>query len=158
MATDSAFSLARRLRAGETVYSGWCGLPAPIVAELVGREGFPAVTLDAQHGLWDIATLVGGIAQVRQGGAAAMVRIPVGQFATASRALDFGAEGIIAPMINTPADARAYVSFAKFPPLGERSWCPHRLDRCPERHRCSESCQPGAPGRRDPWGFHLGCA
>ena len=29
-------------------------------------------------------------------------------------------------MINTPADARAYVSFAKFPPLGERSWGPHR--------------------------------
>src|SRR5262249_49442878 len=57
---------------------------------------------------------------------AAMVRIPVGEFATASRALDFGAEGIIAPMINTPADARAYVSFAKFPPLGERSWGPHR--------------------------------
>ena len=126
MTTATAFSLAGRLKAGETVYSGWCGLPAPIVAELVGREGFPAVTLDAQHGLWDIATLVAGIAQVRQGGAAAMVRIPVGQFATASRALDFGAEGIIAPMINTPADARAYVSFTKFPPLGERSWGPHR--------------------------------
>jgi 4-hydroxy-2-oxoheptanedioate aldolase len=55
-----------------------------------------------------------------------IVRVAVGDFATASRALDFGAEGIIAPMINTPADARAYVSFAKFPPLGERSWGPHR--------------------------------
>jgi 4-hydroxy-2-oxoheptanedioate aldolase len=29
-------------------------------------------------------------------------------------------------MINTVADARAYVSFAKFPPVGERSWGPHR--------------------------------
>ena len=126
MTTATAFSLARRLKAGETVHSGWCGLPAPIVAELVGREGFPAVTLDAQHGLWDTASLLAGIAQVRQGGAAAIVRIPVGEFATVSRALDFGAEGIIAPMINTPADARAYVSFAKFPPIGERSWGPHR--------------------------------
>jgi 4-hydroxy-2-oxoheptanedioate aldolase len=121
-----AFSLARRLRAGETVHSGWCGLPYPIVAELVGREGFPAVTLDSQHGLWDIAAIVAGIANVRLGGAAPIVRIPVGEFATASRALDFGAEGIIAPMINTVADARAYVSFAKFPPIGERSWGPHR--------------------------------
>src|SRR5262249_21693622 len=32
----------------------------------------------------------------------------------------------IAPMINTVADARAYVSCAKFPPTGERSWGPHR--------------------------------
>ena len=126
MTTEAAFSLAGRLKAGETVHSGWCGLPAPIVAELVGREGFPAVTLDGQHGLWDTASIVSGVAQVRQSGAAAIVRIPVGEFATASRALDFGAEGIIAPMINTPADARAYVSFAKFPPLGERSWGPHR--------------------------------
>src|SRR5437899_11171224 len=118
--------LARRLRAGEAVHSGWSGLSSPIVAELVGREGFPAVTLDGQHGLWDTASIVSGVAQVRQSGAAAIVRIPVGEFATASRALDFGAEGIIAPMINTPADARAYVSFAKFPPLGERRCGPHR--------------------------------
>jgi 4-hydroxy-2-oxoheptanedioate aldolase len=122
----SAFSLARRLRAGETVYSGWCGLPYPIVAELVGREGFPAVTLDGQHGLWDTASLLAAVAAIRQGGAAPIVRIPVGEFASVSRALDFGAEGIIAPMINTPADAHAYASFAKYPPIGERSWGPHR--------------------------------
>jgi 4-hydroxy-2-oxoheptanedioate aldolase len=126
MSSSPAFSLARRLRAGETVYSGWCGLSSPIVAELVGREGFPAVTLDGQHGLWDTASVVAGVAQIRLGGAAPIVRIPVGEFASASRALDFGAEGIIAPMINTVADARAYVSFAKFPPNGERSWGPHR--------------------------------
>ena len=124
---NSAFSLATRLRAGETVHSGWCGLPYPIVAELVGREGFPAVTLDAQHGLWDIASMASAIAQVRHGGAAPIVRVPVGDFATVSRALDFGAEGVIAPMINSPADARTYVSFAKFPPVGERSWGPHRV-------------------------------
>jgi 4-hydroxy-2-oxoheptanedioate aldolase len=123
---DSGFSLAARLRKGELVHSGWCGLPYPIAAELVGREGFPAVTLDSQHGLWDTASLLTAIAQVRHAGAAPLVRIPVGEFATASRALDFGAEGIIAPMINTPADARAYVSFTKYPPIGERSWGPHR--------------------------------
>jgi len=105
----SAFSLARRLRAGETVHSGWCGLASPIIAELIGREGFPAVTLDGQHGLWDVAAITTAIAQVRLGGAAPIVRVPVGEFATVSRALDFGAEGTIAPMINTPADARAYV-------------------------------------------------
>ena len=43
-----------------------------------------------------------------------------------SRALDFGAEAIIAPMINTAADARAFAAVAKYPPLGERSWGPQR--------------------------------
>jgi 4-hydroxy-2-oxoheptanedioate aldolase len=126
MSAQQGFSLAQRLRAGEIVHSGWCGLPYPIVAELVAREGFSAVTLDGQHGLWDTASALASVAHVRLAGAAPIVRIPVGEFATVSRALDFGAEGTIAPMINTPADARAYVSFSKFPPIGERSWGPHR--------------------------------
>jgi 4-hydroxy-2-oxoheptanedioate aldolase len=122
----SGFSLAASLRIGETVHSGWCSLPYPVVAELIGREGFPAVTLDGQHGLWDIAGLVAGIASVRQGGASPVVRIGVGDFASVSRVLDFGAEAVIAPMINSAEDARAFAAAAKFPPLGERSWGPHR--------------------------------
>ncbi len=126
MTTNPGFTLAARLRAGETVFSGWCGLPAPIIVEVIAREGFSAVNIDQQHGLWDTAATVAGIAAIRQAGAAPIVRIPLGQFAAASRALDFGAEAIIAPMINTVEDARAFVSAAKFPPLGDRSWGPHR--------------------------------
>ena len=122
----SAFTLANRLRSGETVFSGWCGLPYPIVAETIGRDGFPAVTLDSQHGLWDLNAILMTIAAIRQVGAAPIVRVPVGDFATVSRVLDFGAEGIIVPMINTPADARALAAAAKYPPIGERSWGPHR--------------------------------
>jgi 4-hydroxy-2-oxoheptanedioate aldolase len=124
--TIPAFSLAKRLHAGETVFSGWCGLPYPIIAETLGRDGFPAVTLDSQHGLWDLSAIVAAVAAIHQSGAAPIVRVPVGDFATVSRALDFGAEGIIAPMINTPADALALAAAAKYPPIGERSWGPHR--------------------------------
>ncbi|HEY2136312.1 MAG TPA: aldolase/citrate lyase family protein [Xanthobacteraceae bacterium] len=120
------FSLARRLAAGETVHTGWCALPYPVVAETIAREGFAAVTIDQQHGLWDTATTATGIAAIRQAGAAPIVRIPVGDYAVASRALDFGAEGVIAPMINTAEDARAFVAVAKYPPTGERSWGPQR--------------------------------
>jgi 4-hydroxy-2-oxoheptanedioate aldolase len=121
-----SFSLAQRLRTDEPVHSGWCGLAVPLVTEVIAREGFPAVTLDMQHGLWDIAATVSAVAAIRHGGAAAVVRVPLGDFATASRALDFGAEGIISPMINSVADARALVAATKYPPLGERSWGPHR--------------------------------
>jgi len=120
------YSLAARLRAGETVYTGWCALPSPIVAESIAREGFRAVTVDQQHGLWDTAEMAAGVAAIRMAGAAPIVRIPLGAFAQASRALDLGADGIIAPMINTVADAKAFIGAAKFPPLGERSWGPTR--------------------------------
>jgi 4-hydroxy-2-oxoheptanedioate aldolase len=122
----AAFSLARRLRAGEAVYSAWTTLASPLVVEAMAREGFAAVNLDSQHGMWDVASIIAGIAAVRAGGAAALVRVPLEDFALASRALDLGAEAIIAPMINNAADAKRFASAAKYPPLGERSWGPVR--------------------------------
>lgn len=122
----AALSLGGRLRAGETVFSGWCSLASPLVAETLARDGLPAVVLDVQHGLWDTASLIAGIAAVHHGAAAPVVRVPLNDFAFVSRALDFGAEAIIAPMINTADDARRFAGVAKFPPAGERSWGPQR--------------------------------
>src|SRR5215813_1537433 len=122
----SSFSLARRLRGGEVVHTGWCGLGVPIVAELIARTGFPAVSLDQQHGLYTMESTAAGIASVHMAGAAPIVRVPLGDFAVVSRVLDFGAEGVIAPMINTPEDARLFAAAAKYPPLGERSSGPLR--------------------------------
>jgi 4-hydroxy-2-oxoheptanedioate aldolase len=82
--------------------------------------------LDMQHGSFTIETAMRGIAAVALAGAPAIVRIPVGEFATVSRMLDAGASAVIAPMVNSVADARALVAFAKYPPVGERSWGPHR--------------------------------
>jgi 4-hydroxy-2-oxoheptanedioate aldolase len=121
-----AFTLADRLRAGETVPTGWCGMASPLVAELIAREGYPCVTLDQQHGLFDMPSTFAGIAAIRAAGAAAVVRIPQGAFSVASRVLDAGAEGIVAPMINTIEDAKAFVAATKFPPVGGRSWGPAR--------------------------------
>jgi 4-hydroxy-2-oxoheptanedioate aldolase len=124
--TNSAFTLARRLHAGETVFSAWCGLPEPLVCEAIAREGFSAVTLDMQHGMWDTASALAGIGAVHFAGAAPVIRIPLWDNATVGRMLDFGAEGIIAPMINGTAEAQAFVQTAKYPPLGERSIGAHR--------------------------------
>jgi 4-hydroxy-2-oxoheptanedioate aldolase len=134
--SNPAFSLARRLRAGETVYSAWCGLPEPLVCEAIAREGFSAVTLDMQHGMWDTASALAAIASVHLAGAAPVVRVPLWENATVSRMLDFGAEGIIAPMINGTAEASAFVQVAKYPPVGERSIGAHRagmLARVPDQ-------------------------
>jgi 4-hydroxy-2-oxoheptanedioate aldolase len=121
-----AFALARRLRAGETVYGAWCMLASPLVADAVAREGFPAAVLDMQHGMWDTASIIAGIGALHNAGATPLVRVPLNDFAFVSRALDFGAEAIIMPMINNADDARQFAGAAKYPPAGERSWGPGR--------------------------------
>lgn len=119
--------LARRLRAGEPLVAAWCGMPEPLVAENVARAGFDAVVLEVQHGLHDTASVMRGITAINFAGKPAIVRIPVGDNGTASRVLDMGAEAVIAPMINTVAEATAFVAAMKYPPIGERSWGPSRV-------------------------------
>ncbi len=118
-------ALAERLAQSEPMFSAWCGLPDPSTAALLAREEFDAVTLDMQHGAVDFAAAIRAIPLIGAAGKPSLTRIPVGDFATASRLLDHGASGVIAPMINTAEDARRFGAFMKYPPEGERSWGPH---------------------------------
>lgn len=104
--------------------SAWVGIPEPLVVNHLAQEDFDAVVLDMQHGMWDMASAAAAVGQARIAGKPALARIPVGDFAAASRLLDAGCSGIIAPMVNSKADAQALVKFTKYPPLGERSWGP----------------------------------
>lgn len=117
-------ALAERLRAGERILTAWSGIPDARVATVLGRAGYPAVTFDMQHGLHDLASVVAGIPLAVAAGAAPIVRVPVGEFATASRVLDAGAVAVIAPMIDGAETARRFVAHLKYPPIGERSWGP----------------------------------
>lgn len=122
----AALTLADALRSDTTIVSGWVTLPDPLIAELVGRSDFGAVTLDAQHGLHGADSIMRSISGIALAGKPAIVRLGVDDFGFASRSLDFGAEAVIAPMINSVADARRLVAATKYPPLGERSWGPNR--------------------------------
>lgn len=119
-------ALAAQIRNGPCVMCAWCGLPEPLIGEILAREGFDAALFDMQHGAFDLSSTLRGIANVALAGKPGLARIPVGEFALASRLLDAGAAAVVAPMINSAADARAFASFAKFPPMGDRSWGPHR--------------------------------
>ncbi len=118
--------LALRLRGGEALFTAWSGIPSQYVAEACARTGFDTVVLDMQHGAQTTASVTDGIGAIRLAGKPAIVRIPVGRFDMASRALDLGASAVIAPMVNSVDDARAFAASMKYPPVGERSWGPHR--------------------------------
>ncbi|MGY6710243.1 MAG: HpcH/HpaI aldolase family protein [Rhizobiaceae bacterium] len=117
-------TLAARLGAGETLFTSWSSLPDPLVAEALASFDFDAVTLDMQHGGHHEDSVLRGVGPIVAAGKGAIVRIPVGRFDFASRALDFGADAVIAPMINSVADARAFAASVKYPPVGQRSWGP----------------------------------
>ena len=117
-------SLKKRFDAGDTIFTAWSGLPEPLTIEALCQTGFDAVTLDMQHGGHSDDSVLRCLQPIVSAGLPGIVRIPVGAFDMASRALDFGADAVIAPMINSADDARAFAASMKFPPEGERSWGP----------------------------------
>lgn len=116
--------LSKTLSAEAPAFAAWVGMNEAAVSEALAREGFDAVILDMQHGALDFAGAARAILAVALAGLPTIVRAPVDDFATASRLIDAGAAGVIAPMVNSRVDAERFASFAKFPPIGERSWGP----------------------------------
>jgi 4-hydroxy-2-oxoheptanedioate aldolase len=119
-------TLRSRLASEETLYTAWSVIPDPLVAELLARSAYDAVTLDMQHGGHTTDSILRGIGAVALAGKPAIVRVPVGRNDVASRALDFGAAAVIAPMVNSREDAWAFADAMKYPPMGGRSWGPLR--------------------------------
>jgi 4-hydroxy-2-oxoheptanedioate aldolase len=119
-------SLKTRLRRGETVLSGWLHVASSFSAELMARQGFDVLVLDAQHGMLDFADAVSMVQGAQLGGARAMARVAGLDAGVIAKFLDAGCEGIICPMVNTRGDAEAFVRACRYPPLGARSYGPTR--------------------------------
>lgn len=119
-------SLRAALAGARPLRVGWSCLPDPLATEILVRSGFEAVLIDLQHGVIDMGAAPALLTAIRAAGGHALARIPVGEYQSASRLLDWGAEMVVAPMIETAEDARAFASFMKYPPDGLRSYGPAR--------------------------------
>lgn len=116
--------LLEGLAPGNTIVTAWSGVPDALTVELMAYQAFDAVTLDMQHGGHNEDSVLRCLLPIKRAGKPGIVRIPVGRFDMASRALDFGADAVIAPMVNSVEDARAFAAAMKYPPVGQRSWGP----------------------------------
>ncbi|MEM6902727.1 MAG: aldolase/citrate lyase family protein [Pseudomonadota bacterium] len=119
-------ALKQRWAGGESVFNAWLSLPDPLVAEIISRNGWETVTLDMQHGLIELTDLPKMLQAVGNSGAVPLVRVPWNEPGVIMKALDAGAAGIIAPMINSAAEAQAFASACRYPPRGTRSYGPIR--------------------------------
>ena len=108
-----------QLRAGHLLNGTMLTLPCPEVAEMVSRCGFDWLFLDGEHSPLSILDWQRMI-QATGGRCANILRIPENSEAAIKKALDIGADGIIAPKVNSAEAARQIVSWCKYPPAGER--------------------------------------
>jgi 4-hydroxy-2-oxoheptanedioate aldolase len=117
-----ANSLKRRLLDREPCRGVWLSIPSVPAARLLARLPADWFAIDAEHGPMGAETMTQLVAVLADAGRPSVVRVAQGGVENIKRALDAGAAGIIAPMVNSRAEARAVVAAAKYPPQGQRSF------------------------------------
>lgn len=97
-----------------------------LLAEHALASGFDGVVIDMQHGEHDLGSATALIRSVPGSLTRTLVRVPRIDSGIIGTVLDAGAGGIIAPTVESAAEAAALVAAAKFPPAGGRSLGPQR--------------------------------
>lgn len=125
--------------------------------EALTRAGLDYVIIDTEHGCLSVETTADMIVAAEAGGLTPFVRIGDISRPSVLRMLDIGARGLIVPNIRSVDEVRQLVDHAKFPPLGNRGYCPNRcsgwgaddwaqdafayMDACNRRCRLIPQCE-----------------
>ncbi len=111
---------------GRAAVNGWLAIPSGFSAEVMAQCGFDTVTVDLQHGVQDYQSMVQCFQAMGAHPVTPLVRVPWNEPGIIGKVLDGGAMAVICPMVNTAAQAEAFVAAAKYPPRGGRSNGPIR--------------------------------
>jgi len=110
----------------EAAVNAWLSIPSSYCAEVMGHQGFDAVTIDLQHGMIGFEQAIGMFQALSATPVLPLARVSRNDPALVMQLLDAGAYGIICPMISSVEEARSLVSACRYPPVGTRSFGPAR--------------------------------
>jgi len=97
--------------------------PAPVVIEVLARSaGLHFVYIDGEHGRFDWRDIEVACVTAERCGLTPIARVFDRQVSTITRFLDRGVVGIVAPHVETVADAQEVIDAAYFAPIGKRSF------------------------------------
>ncbi|HEY3465484.1 MAG TPA: aldolase/citrate lyase family protein [Amycolatopsis sp.] len=101
-------------------------VPSFSMPEWAAAAGYDGVVLDLQHGELGLEAACGILRSLPRQSAYSYARVGSLDPAPVLRLLDSGARGIIAPAIESRAEAEALVAAVAYPPVGNRSLGPSR--------------------------------
>ncbi len=111
-------SFRQKLENGDRLIGTVVSIAKPQVSELLAQAGFDWLFIDGEHAPLDEADIQLLIQTAEH--TPCLVRVPSLDEVAIKKALDAGATGIIVPQVNSAEQARLAVSYAKYPPTGQR--------------------------------------
>jgi 2-dehydro-3-deoxyglucarate aldolase/4-hydroxy-2-oxoheptanedioate aldolase len=100
----------------------WLSIGSPVVAELAALSGFDWVLLDLEHGCASEAGIPDQLRALRGTTTKGIVRVSAPAPDQIARVLDWGADGIMVPRVESAAAADSIVRFACHAPIGRRGF------------------------------------
>ncbi|MGH3740573.1 MAG: HpcH/HpaI aldolase family protein [Micromonosporaceae bacterium] len=110
-------------------HAAWLSSPSWAAAEIAADLGYGAVVLDIEHGSFDLADLERFTPFLRGLRLDVLAKVLGPAREPIQQALDFGADAVVIPHVESAAHAAAVCGFGKFPPLGDRSFAGGRTTR-----------------------------
>lgn len=110
------------LKRGETVCAMWSGTGSPDLVEAAVRIGWKTILVDNEHGVTDIDGAVALHRAALAAGGDIILRIPSFDPTYLKLVLDRGIRSIMCPMVNTVAEAEAFVAACCYPMRGRRGY------------------------------------
>ena len=107
----------------------WLSEPSAAAVEMARLAGYDTVVLDIEHGLFDLAALDWLILFIRSNGMDVIAKVLGPERGPIQQALDFGANAVAIPHVESVEHARTVCGYAKFPPLGDRSFAGGRTSK-----------------------------
>ncbi|WP_026126925.1 HpcH/HpaI aldolase family protein [Nocardiopsis xinjiangensis] len=107
----------------------WLSEPSAAAVEMARLAGYDTVVLDIEHGLFDLAALDWLIPFIRSNGMDVIAKVLGPERGPIQQALDFGANAVAIPHVESVEHARTVCGYAKFPPLGDRSFAGGRTSK-----------------------------
>ena len=113
-------NLKARLASSQAVFGLFLASGCTSAAELAGEAGYDFCVIDGEHGQGDERSCFEQLARLEKYPAAGIVRIPAFRHENVKRMLDYGADGILAPMIESEESAKDFADSMRYPPDGTR--------------------------------------
>jgi len=115
-------SLRARAQTGEKLIGALLRMPSEELVEMIAIAGMDFVLIDCEHGPADVIALRQHMAVAAVHEVPVIVRVGENDPGQVLRVLDQGAEGILAPHLDTGAQADALVAATMYPPVGHRGF------------------------------------
>ena len=118
--------LKKLFKEGKAAINGWIEIPSSYSAEAMAHQGLDSLTIDLQHGAISQSDILQIFQAISTTEVVPMARLNWNEPDQIMKVLDYGAYGIICPMVSNRNQAEKFVQACMYPPKGYRSFGPTR--------------------------------